>query len=87
MRSSVHLDMELAYEGIAKSVKVLCDALGIWCMIAVCGNNPEKGIKYRHTWNIVKIGGTYYHLMQLLTIRLVKHSAAGQEIRYDYFNL
>ena len=46
-------------EGIAKSVKVLCDALGIWCMIAVCGNNPEKGIKYRHTWNIVKIGGTY----------------------------
>lgn len=30
-------------EGIAKSVKVLCDALGIWCMIAICGNNPEKG--------------------------------------------
>lgn len=49
-------------EGIAKSVKVLCDALGIWCMIAVCGNNPEKGIKYRHTWNIVKIDGQYYHL-------------------------
>ena len=48
-------------EGIAKSVKVLCDALGIWCMIAICGNNPEKGIKYRHTWNIVKINGTYYH--------------------------
>ena len=33
-------------EGIAKSVKILCDALGIWCMIALCGNNPEKGIKY-----------------------------------------
>ena len=31
-------------------------------MIAVCGNNPEKGIKYRHTWNIVKIDGQYYHL-------------------------
>ena len=49
-------------EGIAKSVKILCDALGIWCVIVVCGNNPEKGIKYRHTWNIVKIGGKYYHL-------------------------
>lgn len=49
-------------EGIAKSVKVLCDALGIWCMIALCGNNPEKGIKYRHTWNIVKMDGKYYHL-------------------------
>ena len=49
-------------EGIAKSVKVLCDALGVWCVIAICGNNPEKGIKYRHTWNIVRIGGQYYHL-------------------------
>ncbi|MEE0958495.1 MAG: transglutaminase domain-containing protein, partial [Lachnospiraceae bacterium] len=37
-------------EGIAKSVKALCDALGIWCIIAICGNNPQKGIKYRHTW-------------------------------------
>ena len=36
-------------EGIAKAVKVLLDALGVWCMIAICGNNPEKGIKYRHT--------------------------------------
>ena len=61
-------------EGIAKSVKVLLDALGVWNVIAICGNNPEKGIKYRHTWNIVKIGGTYYHL-------------DDEEIRYDYFNL
>ena len=43
-------------------MKVLLDALGVWCVIAICGNNPEKGIKYRHTWNIVRIGGTYYHL-------------------------
>ena len=50
------------WEGIAKAVKVLLDALGVWCVIAICGNNPEKGIKYRHTWNIVKINGTYYHL-------------------------
>lgn len=42
-------------EGIAKAVKVLLDALGVWCVIAICGNNPEKGIKYRHTWNIVKM--------------------------------
>ena len=42
-------------EGIAKSVKILCDTLGIWCMIALCGNNPEKGIKYRHTWNIENV--------------------------------
>ena len=74
-------------EGIAKSVKVLCDALGIWCMIAICGNNPEKGIKYRHTWNIVKIGGTYYHLDTTFDNTLGKHSFGAKEIRYDYFNL
>ena len=28
-------------EGIAKAVKVLLDALGVWCVIAICGNNPE----------------------------------------------
>lgn len=69
-------------EGIAKSVKILCDALGIWCMIAVCGNNPEKGIKYRHTWNIVKIGGKYYHLDATFD-----NTLGRETIRYDYFNL
>lgn len=69
-------------EGIAKSVKVLLDALGVWNVIAICGNNPEKGIKYRHTWNIVKIGGTYYHLDTTFD-----NSLGDEEIRYDYFNL
>ena len=49
-------------EGIAKAVKALCDALGLWCIIALSENNPEKGIKYRHTWNVVKIGKAFYHL-------------------------
>ena len=69
-------------EGIAKAVKVLCDALGIWCMIALSGNNPEKGIKYRHTWNIVKIAGQYYHLDATFD-----NTLGNGEIRYDYFNL
>ena len=68
-------------------MKVLCDALGIWCMIALCGNNPEKGIKYRHTWNVVNIGGTYYHLDATFDNSLGKCSLTGEEIRYDYFNL
>lgn len=74
-------------EGIAKAVKVLCDALGLWCMIAICGNNPEKGIKYRHTWNIVRIDGVYYHLDATFDNSLGKCSMTGEEIRYDYFNL
>lgn len=70
-------------EGIAKSVKVLCDALGIWCVIAICGNNPDKGIKYRHTWNVVKIGGRFYHLDATFDNSV---SSSGLK-RYDYYNL
>ena len=73
-------------EGIAKAVKILLDALGVWCVIAICGNNPEKGIKYRHTWNIVRIGGTYYHLDATFDNTLGK-SDKVEDIRYDYFNL
>ena len=70
-------------EGIAKSVKMLCDALGIWCIIALCHNNPEKGIKYRHMWNVVRIEGKYYHLDATFD------NSLGTEdvIRYDYFHL
>ena len=70
-------------EGIAKSVKILCDALGIWCIIALCDNNPEKGIKYRHMWNVVRIEGKYYHLDATFDNSLSKDDV----IRYDYFNL
>lgn len=70
-------------EGIAKTVKILCDALGIWCVVALCDNNPEKGIKYRHMWNVVRIDGKYYHLDATFDNSLSKHG----EIRYDYFNL
>lgn len=70
-------------EGIAKTVKILCDALGIWCMIAISDANPEKKIKYRHAWNIVKLGGKYYHLDATFDNSLGR----GKEIRYDYMNL
>lgn len=70
-------------EGIAKTVKILCDALGIWCIIAISDANPDKKIKYRHAWNIVKVEGRYYHLDATFD-----NSLGGEEvIRYDYFNL
>lgn len=70
-------------EGIAKTVKALCDALGVWCMVALSEANPEQGVKYRHAWNIVKLDGVYYHLDATFDNTLGK---AGP-IRYDYFNL
>lgn len=70
-------------EGIAKTVKILCDQLGIWCVIAISEANPEKGIKYRHAWNIIKLDGDYFHLDATFD------NSLGQDgvIRYDYFNL
>lgn len=70
-------------EGIAKAVKILCDALGIWCTIAVSDANPEKNIKYRHAWNVIRIGGKYYHLDATFDNTLGR----GEHMRYDYFNL
>ena len=49
-------------EGIAKTVKALCDRLGLWCIVALSEAAPERGIRYRHTWNVLRIGGQYYHL-------------------------
>ena len=70
-------------EGIAKTVKILCDALGVWCIIAISDSNPEKGIRYRHAWNIVKIGGVFYHL----DVTFDNTLGRGEGGRYDYFNL
>lgn len=70
-------------EGIAKTVKILCDALGLWCIIAVSEANPEKQIKYRHAWNIVKLGKGYYHLDATFDNSLGR----GGVLRYDYLNL
>ncbi len=70
-------------EGIAKAVKALCDELGIWCIVVVSEANPEKGIKYRHAWNVLRIDGQYYHLDVTFDNTLSKEDT----IRYDYVNL
>ena len=70
-------------EGIAKAMKALCDELGIWCIVALSEANPEKGIKYRHAWNVIRIGGQYYHL----DVTFDNTLSRGKELRHDYFNL
>ncbi len=68
-------------EGISKTVKILCDKLGIWCTIAISEANPEKGIKYRHAWNVVKIGGKYYHMDATFDNSLGKmHKGEGLDV-------
>ena len=70
-------------EGIAKAVKILCDELNIWCIIALSEANPDKGIKYRHAWNVIRINGQYYHLDVTFDNTLSKDDT----VRYDYVNL
>ena len=69
-------------EGIAKTVKVLCDAVGLPCVIALSHANPDKGIRYRHAWNVITLNGRHYHLDATFDNSLQR----GCE-RYDYFNL
>ena len=70
-------------EGIAKAVKLLCDELNLWCIIALSEANPEKGIKYRHAWNVIRIDGQYYHLDATFDNTLSRDGT----VRYDYVNL
>lgn len=70
-------------EGIAKAVKILCDELNVWCIVALSEANPDKGIKYRHAWNVVRVNGQYYHLDVTFDNTLSKDGV----VRYDYVNL
>ena len=69
-------------EGIAKTVKVLCDACGVECIVALSHDNPDRGVKYRHAWNLVKLEGKWYHLDATFD-----NSLQRGEKRYDYCNL
>ena len=69
-------------EGMAKTVKVLCDACGVECIVALSHDNPDRGVKYRHAWNVVKLEGKWYHLDATFD-----NSLQRGEKRYDYCNL
>ena len=55
-------------QGIACAFKAMCDALEIECMV-VSGRMEKQD----HYWNIVKIGGAYYHM----DISLFKNNGGG----------
>lgn len=70
-------------EGIAKTVKLLLDRLGIESVIAVSEADPNQGIRYRHAWNLIRLDGAWYHLDATFDNSLGR---CGTE-RFDYFNL
>lgn len=70
-------------EGIAKTVRFLCGQLGLECLVVLCDNDPENGVRYRHTWNLIHSCGHWLHYDMTFDLSL---SADGCE-RFDYFGL
>lgn len=71
-------------EGYSEAMKLLCDLSGIECRI-VTGETENNGQWESHSWNIVKIDGSYYHLDVTNDDPVIEDGA--NMLRYHYFNL
>lgn len=67
---------EAVCEGYAKSMQILLNQVGIACS-TVRGSGEGVG----HMWNVVKLGGEWYHLDPTWD------DSADDTINYDYFNV
>ena len=70
-------------DGISKAVKVLLNAVDVRCMVAFGQAKDENGAITDHSWNIVNIGGTPYHMDVTFDIG----AGSAMEISYDYYNV
>ncbi len=80
------LDNKAVCEGISKAFKLLCNEVGIKCLVVLGKADKEgnfEGAEY-HAWNLVKIGKESYHVdvtWDNLCDKDIRH------ISYDYFNV
>lgn len=75
-------------EGIALAYKLLCDQLGIYCIVVVGEANsvPSDDLNKNsgHAWNMIRIGGQYAHVDVTWDMCL---SRSCKKNRYDYFGV
>lgn len=74
-------------EGIAKAYKLLCDCLGVECILVIgmAGNEPSSVLeKNNHAWNIIKINGKYGHVDVTWDMCASRNS---HQYCYDYFGV
>ena len=64
-------------EGFAQAMELLSNKVGLECIVVV-----GEGDGQPHTWNIIKVGGNYYHL----DVTWDDPVNAGK-LSYHYFNL
>lgn len=72
-------------EGISKAVKLLCDYIGLRCIV-LHGNaiRADQSIKEEaHTWNKISIENCFYNLDVTFDLTI----SVNGIIRYDYYNL
>ncbi len=73
----VFVDKKAICSGYAKAFEYLCSKAGIEA-ITITGDADEVP----HMWNMVKIGGEWYHIDPTYA---VTDSKVGKYVRYDYF--
>ncbi len=56
------VDKKAACEGYSKAAKMLLDAAGIENSVVTGKAENENGENVAHMWNVVKLGGEWYHL-------------------------
>jgi hypothetical protein len=75
-------------EGIALAYKLLCDKLGIYCIVAVgkASSSPSDTLENNngHAWNIIRIGDKYAHVDVTWNMCM---SRGCKKTRYDYFGV
>lgn len=80
------LENKAVCEGIAKAFKLLCNEVGIKCIVVLGKANKDGDFtgNIYHAWNLVKIGKESYH------VDVTWDNMYDTEIRhisYDYFNV
>ena len=72
-------------QGISKYVKLICDYLGIDCVV-VSGTAVQNGtgLGGNHSWNAIKISGEWYYFDFTFDLTMSK-SCSCESICFDYF--
>lgn len=71
-------------EGYARALQYLLYQTGIQCLIAEgSGTNPSTGKSEPHAWNVVRIGGQFYHVDATWN----DTDDGDMPVMYAYFNL
>lgn len=88
------IDGSAACEGYAKSAKYMLEKAGLECYTVVGKARNKNGESENHMWNIVRIGGEYYHLDltwddpsgEKETLSHIYMNLTEQDIKLDHFD-